>query len=93
MGSGRGLERTVVVLHYSLSRIAVNHALICQGVVSAYRLRSATSFDLKTHHPISLSLIVTGPGPIALALLESSRCTDVDEQKQGWMPTNLHVCT
>ena len=34
-----------------------------------------------------------GPGPTTLALLESSRHTDVDERKQGWMLTNLRVCT
>ena len=37
----------------------------------------------------------SGPGPTALALLESSRHTDADERKQGWpgVLTNLRVCT
>ena len=34
-----------------------------------------------------------GLGPTALALLESSRHTDVDERKQRWMLTNLRVGT
>ena len=66
----------------SLSQAAKRTVVVVKATHHSYRYRYAITWHGHA-----------GPGPTALALLESSRHTDADERKQGWMLTNLRVCT